>query len=670
MVVRRAHDEGHQQSLCLTTTDHHVAFRDIRNWLAGQALGSTRDETLLDSFVRVLFAKHWMDLHPPDPSLSLPDRYGVAFRDISTALPEVLGDPNRNLGFDTASLEYVDNALSELNLMTLDADLLGDAYQLFAGSVLRGQEGQFFTPQNAVSLLLDLVEPRPGELIIDPACGSGAFLVTAARRLVALGVPASEAVGNIWGQDKDEFLSGLARTRLSFLSLGPSNVACVDSLGCRTPSGQDPPASSLYGRFDVVVTNPPFGAKIVAATLSVQREFELGHAWRWDEMTDRFERTDRLPNNVPPQVLFIERCLRLVRPGGRVGLVVPESLISGRNYRYVVAWIRQRADIRAVVGMPESLFKTSGKGGTHTKTCLMYIQKKNDRDVMTNARRPKLFMAEAKWCGNDSRGRQTNRDDLPVIRDNWFRFLSGSLPVGSNQGYALNPSGLIDDVLAPRYYDPEIAKELRSLEITHDLVTVASLVKEGTLTISTGHEIGVDSYGTGNIPFIRTSDISNWELKLDPKHGVSDEVYTQYATKQDVREGDILMVRDGTYLVGTCAFVTKFDTRIVFQSHIYKIRVNNSDRVSPYLLMAVLSSVPVRRQIRAKRFTQDIIDSLGNRIEELVLPLPKDAELRSRVTAMVEHSINDRAEAKELARQAQFEVIGRLAIGDLDPEEL
>jgi type I restriction enzyme M protein len=610
-----------------------------------------------------------MDLHPPDLALPLPDRYRVALRDIGTVLPEVLGDSTRELGLDDTSLEYVDNALSQLNLMTPDADLLGDAYELFAGSALRGQEGQFFTPQNAVSLLLDLVDPKPGELIIDPACGSGAFLVTAAKRLIASGVAPSDAVAMSWGQEKDEFLAGLARTRLSFLSLEKSNVACVDSLGCRTPSGAEPPASSLYGRFDVVVTNPPFGAKIVAATPAVQKQFELGHAWRWNETAERFEKTDRLPNNVPPQVLFIERCLRLVRPGGRIGLVVPESLISGRNYRFVVSWLRELADIRAVVGMPESLFKTSGKGGTHTKTCLVYLEKRNDKGPKSVVRRPRLFMAEAKFCGNDSRGRRTERDDVPTIRDNWFRFAAGSQLSPSHLGYSLDPSALIDDVLAPRYYDPEIAKELKSLVDTHELVSVASLVADGTLSISTGHEIGAASYGTGEIPFVRTSDISNWELKLDPKHGVSDDVYQQFARKQDIRESDILMVRDGTYLVGTCAFVTKFDTRILFQSHLYKIRVNRPEHLSPYLLLAMLSSVPVRRQIKAKRFTQDIIDSLGNRVEELILPVPKDAELRSRVISMVERSINDRVEARELARQAQFEVIGGLVLGDVDPEE-
>jgi type I restriction enzyme M protein len=123
-----------------------------------------------------------------------------------------------------------------------------------------------------------------------------------------------------------------------------------------------------------------------------------------------------------------------------------------------------------------------------------------------------------------------------------------------------------------------------------------------------------------------------------------------------VREGDILMVRDGTYLIGTCAYITKYDEKIVYQSHIYKIRVNDPGRISPYLLLAALSSPPVKRQIQAKRTSQDIIDTLGKKINELILPLPKSGKRRQRISGIVEKSIEDRVQARELARQAALEI--------------
>jgi type I restriction enzyme M protein len=135
---------------------------------------------------------------------------------------------------------------------------------------------------------------------------------------------------------------------------------------------------------------------------------------------------------------------------------------------------------------------------------------------------------------------------------------------------------------------------------------------------------------------------------------MSEEIYSKYAKKQNVKEGDIFMVKDGTYLIGTCAFVSKYDEKIVYQSHLYKIRIINKDIISPYLLLAALSSKPVIDQIQSKRFTQDIIDSLGKRIHELILPIPKNIAKQKEITEMVKRSIDDRIEARELARRAKI----------------
>ena len=180
---------------------------------------------------------------------------------------------------------------------------------------------------------------------------------------------------------------------------------------------------------------------------------------------------------------------------------------------------------------------------------------------------------------------------------------------------------------------------------------------EGVLEIRTGDEVGKLSYGTGQIPFVRTSDISNWEVKLEPKHGLSEEIYQKFSSKKDVRENDILMVKDGTYLIGTCALVTNYDTKIVYQSHLYKIRVLKEEILSPFILLAALSSRPVIEQIQSKRFTQDIIDTLGKRINELVIPIPKDCTIVDHIHSIVKKSIDDRVKSRELARHAKVALI-------------
>lgn len=643
-------------------TNYRELYRQIRNHLAGQHLGSTRDEPLLQQVVMALLCKGELD----DRSVCPPGRrriasdYRATWSRLRAKMPTLLRDLGA-LELQDDAIEYLDQALKCVNLRSGDHDPLGDLYQVFIGSLARGQEGQFFTPPNAIRLLVKLVQPRPGEIVVDPACGSGGFLAATVQELIKLGEDPANAAASVIGIDKDLFLSRLAGLRLALITGRESAVRCGNSLSWSFRENNSPPIT-FSSSVDVVLTNPPFGSKIVATTPDIQRTFALGYKWRRSAPDGEFTKTEELVRSLSPQVAFIERCLDLLRPGGRMGIVVPESLLSSQRHRHVVQYILERARVAAVIGMPESLFKTSGSGGTHTKTCLLVVAKREHAASVADD--PAIFMAETRWCGNDSRGRQHERDELPVVASRYM--LESPRRPEDHLSYLVSPKSIVENILAPRYYDPEPHQLLAKLSRSHDLVSIGQLVNDQVISIASGDEIGKLTYGSGDIPFVRTSDLSNWEIKLDPKHGVSEDVYQMLCAKQDVREGDILMVRDGTYLIGTCAYVTKYDQRIVYQSHILKLRVLKPDVISPFLLLAALSCPPVKRQIVAKRFTQDIIDSIGTRILELVLPLPKDSQVRLAVIEKVARAIQERVEARELARQACIDVSNAVGL-DVEP---
>jgi type I restriction enzyme M protein len=659
--------------------DSKAIYRQIRNYLVGRFLGATRDETLLQETIKCLFCKLYSRQHS-SPGQPIPDEidirataqnYHQTFGHLCLRFPTLFSSENP-LRFDAETLAKLDQFFNKADLDRSVHDPFGDIYEVFMGPQIRGQAGQFFTPLNAIALLVELVNPRPGETLIDPACGAGGFLSVAARYLTAAGASGEQIQNTLFGLDKDNYLARLAATRLSLLTLNSSQVFCGDSLawtleslsswGTNSPlpnsalSVQPLPALPELGKFDIVLTNPPFGSRIVAASPQVQASFELGYQWRLDPHCQQFQKLSKLQDSVSPQVLFIERCLSLVRPGGRVGIVVPESLISSQTYRYVVAYIQAHAIIKAVIGMPEVLFKISGKGGTHTKTCLLVLQKKlgnkQDNEIISS-----MFMAEAQWCGRDSRGRPLNRDDLPDIAARYQDYQQGILTEPNSLGYSLGGDRIQKGILAPHYYNPAATSGLVSLQDTHDLICLGELISTGMIQVRNGDEVGKLAYGTGRVPFIRTSDLSNWEIKADPKHCVSEEIYQSLAQKQDVQAGDILMVRDGTYLIGTCAFITPEDTHILYQSHLYKLRVQEPCPFSGYLLLAALTSGPVQKQIVAKRLTHDIIDSLGNRIQELILPIPKDESRRENVARMVKQTIQYRTKARKLARQSCLELV-------------
>jgi type I restriction enzyme M protein len=635
-------------------------FRYLRDYLAGQFVGATRDDVLLEELLKCLFCKLYLEttgrkLRRNSDVFELAQEIRSVFQMVKSDFPSIYEKDDEIL-LDPEALNTVMKECY-FSLVDSSSDPIGDAFEVFVGSESRSRSGQFFTPRIIMDFLVKVVDPKPGETIIDPACGAGGFLASVGRYYLASGISINELISivsrSFYAIDKDKYLVKLAKLHISLLTKGHPKVILGDSLSLRNGNVLLDKQLPKEG-FDVLLTNPPFGTRIVAANPQTLRKFILARKWEYDHNIKTWQVTDLIKKQIPPQVLFVERCLSLLKEGGRLGMVVPESLLSNKGYRYVVEFLQRESEVEAVIGMPEALFKTSGKGGTHTKTCLLIARK-----FPSGKRRTKfIFMAEAKWCGHDSRARIIPKNDIPIIQDNLSNFKKDKTFDQSALGFTVHRDKISENILSPGYYDPEIDVQLNSLEKSHMLITFGELVDRGVITISTGDEVGKLAYGTGDIPFIRTSDISNWELKSDPKHAIDQVYYEQLREKQDVQEGDILMVKDGTYLVGTCALVTEYDTQIVYQSHLYKIRVGqNTMGINPFLLIAILSSSVVQKQVKSKQFTQDIIDSLGDRINELVLPIPKSKAKRDEITKMVRASILDRIEARELAKQARQAVI-------------
>jgi type I restriction enzyme M protein len=631
------------QTLELLPVSHRSAFQNIRNFLAGRLLGATRDRALMDELFKCVFAKHWL-LKSPDlaEGKDLSKSYRAAFAHVKQVLPGIFL-PADEIELDPVALQYVDRQFEAIDLENCRADIFSELYEAFAGSGVKASEGQFFTPTVAVNLLVEMVNPKLGQTVCDPACGAGGFLIAAAKHLVKAGAKSGDVAASLRGVDKDAYLARIARGRLALFLDEIPEVICGDSLADVTQEGTSIEAKA----FDIVLTNPPFGAKIIAASANTLLRYDLARKWVKNENgKEAFVANGSTNTSTSVQILFVERCLNLLKPGGFLGVILPESIVSSKSHGYVVQYVKSKAELVSVVGMPESLFKTSGKGGTHTKTVAAVFQKKP-----VKAKPSAVFFAEAKWCGHDSRGRSVPLNDVPKIAAHFEEFRRTGRASHGHLGIAVSRERLGLN-LAPRAFEFDAEVEAERFAKTHDIVALGDLVKEGVLSLSTGDEVGKLAYGTGDIPFVRTSDISNWEVKLDPKHCVSEEIYERYKARQDVRPNDILMVRDGTYLIGTCAIITEYDLPMLYQSHIYKIRVEDTARISPFLLLASLNSDFVQRQIKSFCVSQDIIDSLGDKIRQVRLALPKSKERCQKITTLVDTVIRDRIEARELARKA------------------
>jgi type I restriction enzyme M protein len=434
-----------------------AVFRDLRNHLAGMTTGVTRDEALAREIINILFCKIYdeQECHPEEmvsfragvdeSAETVLKRISELFEKVKTVGFGDVFSATDAIGLDAASLTYVVGELQNYEVMAASRDAIGDAFETFIGPALRGAEGQFFTPRNVVKMVVDFVNPRPGDRIIDPACGSGGFLIDALDHV--WGQLREEAEERGWnerelarreqraategfrGVDKDAFLAQVTKAYMALVGDGRGGIFCANSLDQPSVWTQAMREKVEPGTFDVVITNPPFGKKIVVKGDKLLSQYDLGRRWKQDKAGE-WEQTDKLHDRQPPQILFLERCLQLLKPGGRLGIVLPESLLGMPTHGYVVTWLQSQAKIRAIVSMPEELFKTSGKGGTHAKVCVLLVEKTQPE---ADQEWP-VFMAEAKWCGHDSRGKPTFRagpdgrlellDDVPKVAGR-FRELFG-----------------------------------------------------------------------------------------------------------------------------------------------------------------------------------------------------------------------------------------------------
>lgn len=352
-------------------------FKTIRNYLAANAIGVTRDEVFAQQIINLIFCKIYDERFTKPADIvsfragndeapdDVKDRIEAIFVKVKRQYSDVVAATD-GIDLDAASLAYAVGELHLFSLSETERDAVAEAFEVFIGPSLKGGQGQFFTPRNVVKLLVDMVGLTRDDKVIDPACGSGGFLVESLREMwrqveeqgAEMNWPSSEvqsekqstAIKNVRGIDKDYFLAKVAKAYMAILGDGRGGVFCENSLEAPDNWSAFTQESVRLGAFDVVLTNPPFGKNLKITDRGLLSKYRLGHKWKRPKGTDDFEASSTLHDGQSPQILFIERCLALLKPGGRIGIIVPESMFCNPSHRYIIHYIRSVARIaRAVI---------------------------------------------------------------------------------------------------------------------------------------------------------------------------------------------------------------------------------------------------------------------------------------------------------------------------------
>lgn len=394
-------------------------FKDIHNYLAGNASGITREASVASELIKIIHCKTYDEFSKKpqeavdfwfgkgDTYSSTAKRIRSLFESVKAQEPEIFIS-DEQIKLDDKSICYIVKIIQMFEISGSSRDVLGEAFETIIGPALRGGEGQFFTPRNLARFAVEIVNPKPSEKIIDPACGAGGFLIETFR-YSSNGSKSHLSTENracstekIIGVDKDCFLAKIAQAQLK-LNGCDSKVFCENSLA--RPDEWDKKTNEYVAldKFDIVITNPPFGARIPVEGVKLLDQYDLAREWKSRKINDKIDYTITadLKLTEAPQILFIERCLDLLKEGGRMAIVLPEGILGNANSGFVRKFIRENAEVIAIIDCPLETFLPS----TPTKTCLLILKKAK------NPQQREVFMAIAEKCGHDRRGK-------PICRDN------------------------------------------------------------------------------------------------------------------------------------------------------------------------------------------------------------------------------------------------------------
>jgi type I restriction enzyme M protein len=341
-------------------------------------------------------------------------RLDAIYQEAKQKDPEVFKE---SLKIDPEELYTVVGHLQSVSLNKTDLDTKGVAFEQFMEDFFKGKSGQYFTPREIVSFAVKMMDIKNDDLVLDPACGSGGFLLHALDEVRKQAEEFNEndeaekyrfwhdfAQNNLFGIEINDSIARVAKMNMIIHDDGHTNVIGFDALedvGKMTEKNR----GFEKNHFDVIVTNPPFGANVKRSEHPYLEKFTLGQNGK------------KSRDNQKTEILFIERCIDFLKPGtGQMAIVLPDGILTNSSLQYVRDFIMERAQILAVVSLPQFAFAHFGAG---VKSSIVFIRRKGEKEKLGKY---KIFMAIADHVGYEATGKRDPQNDLFKIHEEYEKF--------------------------------------------------------------------------------------------------------------------------------------------------------------------------------------------------------------------------------------------------------
>lgn len=368
-------------------------------------------------------------------------RINGLFRKACTEWTDIFSSSDK-IELTPEALVAVASAFQGKKFYDADLDIIDAAFEYMINPEQKPDKGQFFTPRPVVKMCVKMLNPKLSEHILDPACGPAGFLIHSLYWVSDRYIQGKfadftnrryqYANSRLFGIDFDPRLVRVAKAMMLIAGDGRANIYRVNTLDPREWQNRtDGLAGAVTdGWFDLIMTNPPFAGNV--SQPEILGGFDL--AYKGDQ--SKHKRANKLTRDV----LFIERCLRFLKPGGRMAIVLPQGDLNNTSAEYIRNWLIQKARILAVVGLHVNTFKPF----TGTKTSIVLLRKwsegeepipdypiflaVNEKPVKDNSG---AYIFKANSDGSfltDSQGKRIVEHDLDDVADGFIQF-------AENQGF-------------------------------------------------------------------------------------------------------------------------------------------------------------------------------------------------------------------------------------------
>jgi len=350
-----------------------------------------------------------------EPASNLAKRIKSIYQEAQDKEPDVFTD---TIKLDDATLRTVVSHMEAVSFSKTDLDTKGLAFEQFMDGFFKGDFGQYFTPREIIKFAVDMMEPKKDERVLDPSCGSGGFLLYALdhirRQADDYGTPGSVERYNYWHDFAEKRLFGIEINdeiaRVSKMNMiihddGHTNVIGHDALERFDKIRRDSENNHFKkDAFDLILTNPPFGAQVKLTERPYLTDFDLGHS-----ENKAGKNTPR--KNQKTEILFIERVCQFLKPGtGRAAVVLPDGVLTNSSLQYVRDFLLEHFQLLAVVSLPQTAFAHFGAG---VKASLVFLRKRAEDETPSDDEA--IFMAAPEKIGYDATGRKCENQLSEVV---------------------------------------------------------------------------------------------------------------------------------------------------------------------------------------------------------------------------------------------------------------